>query len=261
MGRHLRLLFVVSLSLGMLNGCGGGGGSEKGGDSSDPCTTLKIAGGQSCSSPPPAIAMVKLPSAYCSGTFITKRHVLTAAHCFEFGGASSTRIETPNFSYQAAAVSVHPSFNPSSISDTYDIAVVTIGSDAPVNPVPINTSRAVQVDDSVVTYGYGLDQNDQTAFARIVNGEAPVKATALNIIGVSPSSINSISNGTGDTCAGDSGGSLLLDGNNGSPGIVAVVRAGPSNCEIETGPSDNTNLQNPQILNFVRGVAPGAQLN
>lgn len=235
-------------------------GCTKSSDDGDICNTLKIAGGEECDSPPEAIVAVLTNRGYCSGTFITKRHILTAAHCFP-AGTTSVRVVSDYFSYTNATYKKNPSYNPNVISDQNDVAIVTIGQDAPVTPVPINLSRKSQVGDSVVTYGYGLDEDDQTLMDRIENGQAALKATTLDVISVSDFAVRSLSDGTGDTCQGDSGGSLLHNGNNGSPGAVAIVRAGPIPCQPEGGASDNTNLQAPSVLNFIKSAAPGVTFN
>jgi hypothetical protein len=165
------------------------------------------------------------------------------------------------FSYTATRVQVHPSFNPSVPSDQNDVAIVTIGADAPVDPVPLTTSANVQDGERVVTYGFGLDQNDDTYIGRIEAGEAPAKATSLEVISVSDFAIKSISDGSGDTCQGDSGGSLLYTGNNGQPGVIAIVRAGPLPCQPAGGVSDNTNIQAASVLNFITSAVPGLRFN
>jgi secreted trypsin-like serine protease len=253
----LSVVTVVSMVSVVMCGCGGGDGTD-----TDPsvCSTLKIAGGAECPDAPAQIVVVGTSRGYCTGTFITRNQILTAGHCFADGGTSA-RIVNQYFSYNSSRVQVHPSFNPNVPSDQNDVAVVTIGENAPVTPVAINTSRGVAVGDSVVTYGFGLDQNDETVVERVENGEAPLKATSLDVIGVSDFSVDSISDGSGDTCQGDSGGPLLLAGTNGQQGIVALVRAGPAVCQAEGGASDNTNLQASSVSNFVRSVAPGARFN
>jgi len=249
---------VVGMVAAIVSGCGGGGGDSQ--PDSDVCSTLKIAGGAECPNAPSQIVVVRTTVGYCSGTFIAPNKVLTAGHCFADGGTSA-RILNQYFSFDSSRVQVHPNFNPYSPSDQNDVAIVTIGSNAPVSPVPINVSRGVATGDSVVTYGFGLDQNDDTYGGRIESGEAPLKATSLDIIGVSDFSVDSISDGSGDTCQGDSGGSLLLDGNNGQPGVVAIVRAGPAACQASGGASDNTNIQAASVLSFIRSAAPGARYN
>lgn len=228
--------------------------------SGDVCSTLKIAGGEECDSPPKAIVAVITNRGYCSGTFITKRHVLTAAHCFG-AGTTSVRISSDYFTFTGATFKKNPAYNPNVISDQNDVAIVTVGQDAPVTPVSINTSRKTQAGDSVVTYGFGLDEDDQTLIDRIDNGQAALKATTLDVLSASDFAVKSISDGSGDTCQGDSGGSLLHTGNNGLPGVVAIVRAGPLPCQPEGGPSDNTNLQAKSVLDFVKSAAPGVTFN
>lgn len=254
--KRLVVGLVLSCS-SVIAGCGGD--SSNGGDSSV-CSTLKIAGGSECFDAPKSMVVVRTSAGYCSGTFITPRHVLTAAHCFELG-TSSVSIQSSYFYYTAASVRIHPQFNASLASDEHDVAVVALSQDAPVAPVPINVSRPVQKGDSVVTYGFGLNESREDVYTRLENGDAPLKATSLDVIGVSAFSIDSISDGSGDTCQGDSGGSLLLDGQGGQPGVVAIVRAGPVACKKQGDPSDNTNLQNASVLNFVKGAAPGVRLN
>ena len=254
------LIAMISAASIAVAGCGGGGGGGGSDPAIDACSTLKIAGGSECPDAPNQIVVVDTAGGQCSGTFITTNQVLTAAHCFADGGRSA-RIHSQYFSYGSSRVQVHPSFNPFSPSDQNDVAVVTISQNAPVRPVSINTSRGVAEGDSVVTYGFGLDQNYDNYNDRIDSGEAPLKGTSLEVIGVSDFAVETLSDGSGDTCQGDSGGSLLLDGNNGQPGIVAIVRTGPAACQVTGGASDNTNLQAASVLNFVKRAAPGVRFN
>jgi secreted trypsin-like serine protease len=251
-------VFVCSFVCASIAGCGGGGGG--GTVSLDPCATLKVAGGESCSNPPRAIAVVATDSGYCTGTFITTQHVLTAAHCF---AARSQRVVVGarGFASDASRVSIHPRYD-GNISSPFDVAVVTLQSAAQLTPVPLKLSQNVREGDSVVVYGYGVDQSGEDIVQRVESGGVPLKATPLNIVGVSAGTVQSQSDGTGDTCQGDSGGPLLLTGANGQPGIVALVRAGPPGCVSDSGfPSENTNVQSKAVTDFLLSIAPTAQVN
>lgn len=245
--------------------CGGGGGGEGGSsDNVDPCSVLKsfsfkVAGGQSCSVPPRSVAIVASDQGYCTGTFITSNHVLTAAHCIPDAG--EVVIGARGYRGNVIKAVTHPLYN-GSVNSPFDVAVVTVRQPTDAPPVPLLLSQSVKDGDSVVVYGYGVDQEGLDIVSRVEQGGLPLKATTLDIVGVEPGTVTSQSDGTGDSCQGDSGGALLLNNEGGEPGVVALVRAGPPGCVSDSGlPSENTNTQSSGVTQFIRQQASGVRLN
>lgn len=247
---------LVAATLAAVAACGGGDDGAV--STAGSCSALKIAGGEECSPAPAAVAIVATNRGYCSGVYITTRQVLTAAHCFP-AGVDRVVIGSRGFSNDAVRVNIHPAYD-GRVDSPFDIAVVTLPIDAPISPVPLLLSRGIERGDRVVVYGYGFDEKRQDIVERVDNGGAALKATYLDVSRVDPGTVETISAG-GDTCKGDSGGSLLLQGNGGVYGITAIVRAGPDICEPDSGlASQNSNTQSQSAVDFILRVAPGTKV-
>ncbi len=237
-----------------LLGCGGG-------NDSDPCYSLKIAGGNECEKRPAAVAALVADNKLCSGTFITTRHVITAAHCMPNRG-QEINVVSEGFTRTTKKFSIHPNYKTGGLSP-YDVAIVEIDQDAPVMPVPVVASEDVKRGDKLIAYGYGLDEFGEAAPGRVEKGESSLKATYLNTFSVDDEYVRTISDGGGDTCGGDSGGPVLLEPDNSDEfGIVAVVSFGPNICVVDSGlPSANANLQSDSVREFILKHAPTVRLN
>lgn len=260
--KHVSKAIVGVALIAAVSGCTSSSNDNDngGGFSGSLCETVKIAGGDSCKTAPRSIAIVAVNNGYCTGTFITTRHVLTAGHCFQ-GGSTRVQVGAAGFQSPASDVAVHPNYD-GALDSPFDVAVVTLTNAAPVTPVPLLLSRDVESGDEVVVYGYGLDESENAVVERVRKGGTAVKVTSLNVTNVSTGTIETISDGTGDTCQGDSGGALLVADRTGKAGIVGVVRSGPNVCVKKSGlPSDNTNVQNPAVVDFILQKAAATQTN
>lgn len=253
--KFVRGLSVLAATVGLFELTACGGSSKQ-----DPCRSLKIAGGNECEIRPLAVAAVVSNVGYCSGIFVTKRHILTAAHCIP-GDGSELAVATKGFSEKSRRAVRHPGYKPGGLSPN-DVAVITIATDAPVTPVPLFQSESVEAGDWVVAYGYGLDENGNDVVRRVERGGLPLKATYLDVFDVTNESVRTISDGGGDTCRGDSGGPLVMRAEDGEFGVVAVVSFGPNTCVPDNGlPSDNTNLQTSTVSDFILQNVPGVEIN
>lgn len=247
-----RGIFIVMGLAGIVIGCGGS-------NRQDPCTTLRIAGGNECEYRPLSVAAILSDRGYCSGIFVTKKHVVTAAHCIPESG-SRMLVATQGFSEETTVAQVHPAY--SGGLSPFDVAVVTIATDAPVEPVPLLVSSYIERGEKVVAFGYGRDENGEDVVERVERGGLPLKATYLDVESVSPEFVRTISDGGGDTCQGDSGGPILMPGIDDEYGLVAVVSFGPNTCEPDVGfPSNNTNLQSASVHDFIVAIAGNVNLN
>jgi hypothetical protein len=251
-------IFTLTLSVS-LSACGGGGGGGNPGACGD--LSSKVTGGTSCDpqgSSVVALVAVKvqgeelMPIGSCSGTVVTNDDVLTAAHCIANPlreGADGFLVITENGNYPVTRYKVNPNYQGS--GSAFDTAMVTVGQNLGLSPVPVNVTDVVATGEDITVYGYGNDENGQSFMDQ---GLSALKSGRM-VVGLTvPGRFAAAFNETGSAiCQGDSGGPVVQV-LGGIPSIVGVTSMTYNGC-VENSVSGFVSMQVRGNVEFVRGYA------